>query len=75
MKHVIKVTFTDETEIFRTFFGDADDVIRHYQKVNELAVVSGMPQAERIDFIESPLLESFSAYVYLFMDLGDGFLR
>lgn len=68
MNHLIKVSFTDGNEIVTRINGTADDVIDHYKRNNMFALNSGSPQATRIEFVESPILEAVTAFIYLFID-------
>jgi hypothetical protein len=76
ISNTIKINLTDGNEIITRINGTPDDIFRHYQNNNVDTFSSGHPQVKRIEFVESPLLEKHSSYVYLFIDWnGNGLLQ
>ena len=76
ISNTIKINLTDGDKIITRINGSPDEIIRHYQNSNKYAFFGGQPQVKRIEFVESPLLEKHSSYVYLFIDWnGNGLLQ
>jgi hypothetical protein len=68
MTHTIKVNYTDGNKITTQINGTADEISDFYGSNNVMAYAANEPQAKRIEYIESPLLDNSSTYVYLFAD-------